>query len=457
MTGTPVAPSPRPLGRSAKSLHRPQQVKTAETANEAGERRRRRYDLTATAGGILWERGAHWKDQHRTVWCHRGTHAAEGEALPILRAIAGTGARMGDVVTCGHGWTCPVCGSKIAEKRRAELALGIERHVDAGGGVYLLSLTIPHTVRDDLAGLLELLTDARQRWRNAKRVKAILGTDGSAGSVGSIAALEVTVGWNGWHPHVHMLALTDRRGLAELPPLPDSDDLAGAAIDTLKVEWARVLLKVGAIQRDQVADVVRYGLNVRGGEKAAEYIAKYGESSWSLSREVASRHAKIGIRGTQAGFRHFTPFQLLEVAQAEGPHAIQARAMFREFAGAFKSRRMLVWSPGLKGRLDLVDVSDEDIAAELGEPVPGEEHQVATVTEAQFGRIVAAGALGDFLEYVRRECYDLMIAQDMVDGYVERLAQLQRDGPPYLRGVRWHSWGIPHRLRYETTEGAADA
>lgn len=454
MSGAPVAPSPRPLGRSAKSLHRRQEVKTAETANEAGARRQQRFELTATAGGILWERGEHWKDQHRTVWCHRGTHAAEGERLPILRAVAGTGARMGDVVTCGHGWTCPVCGAKIAERRRAELALGIERHVDAGGGVYLLSLTIPHTVSDKLAELLELLTDARQRWRNAKKVKAILGTDGSASSVGSITALEVTVGWNGWHPHVHMLALTSRRGLAELPPVPDCDDLAGAAIDTLKAEWARVLLKVGAIQREQIADVVRYGLNVRGGEQAAEYIAKYGESSWSLSREVASLHAKIGIRGTQAGFRHFTPFQLLEVARAEGDHANQARGMFREFAAAFEGRRMLVWSPGLKGRLELVDVSDEDIAAELGEPVPGEEHQVATVTDHQFARIVAAGAMGCFLEYVRRECYDLMIAQDMVDGFVERLEVRELHGPPTLRGVRWSSYGIPARLRYETVEAS---
>lgn len=412
-------------------------------------KRRRRFELTRVAGSALHEAGLHWKDQHATVWCHRGSNAAEGERLPVLRRGDSTGARVEGVITCGMGWTCPVCAAQIAEARRQELSLATERHCVSGGGVYLLSLTLPHTADQPLQLLLDQLLDARKRLQNCRKWK---DTWAQAGRIGSIAGLECTVGWNGWHPHVHMLVYADRRGLGE-GPADVNGDLASRAIDTLKLEWVRILSKLGVCNQAQASDVYKHGLNVRGGEKAAEYIAKFGDDHWGLSREMAATYAKIGVRGTQAGFQHFTPFQLLEIADAKGDNSIQARAMFREFSEAFKGRRMLTWSPGLKKHFNIADLDDADIAAELGAPAKAEEFKAATITQAQFSTITRGNLLGAFLEYVASECADLMIAQELVDGWIERNAEQARfkGSGRILQAVPWHM-KAPAKYRWEEVE-----
>lgn len=409
------------------------------------QRRQRRFELTRLAGSCLYEAGQHWKDQHATCWCHRGSNKAEGERLPVLRRGDSTGARLEGVITCGLGWTCPVCAAQIAEARRQELQLATERHCGAGGGVYLISGTLPHTADQTLEQLLELLLDARKRLQNCRKWKSTMET---AGRVGSITGLEVTVGWNGWHPHFHMLVFCNRGGLATGAP-DENGDLSSAQIDALKLEWVRILSKIGAVNQAQASDVYKHGLNVRGGDKAAEYIAKYGEDHWGLTREMASTYAKIGVRGTQAGFQHFTPFQLLEIADAEGDYSVQARAMFREFAQAFKGRRMLTWSPGLKKHFNIAELDDADIAAELGAAAKAEEFSVASISQAQFSTLTRHNLLGSFLAYVAIECADLCIAQDLIDSWIERRAgeATYRGSGKVLHAVPLHM-RAPARYRY---------
>lgn len=296
---------------------------------------------------------------------------------------------------------------------------------------------------------MDTLQDARKKLQNCRTWKAVWE---AAARVGSITGLEVTVGWNGWHPHFHMLVLADRRGLGEGAPSEDGD-LSSRAIDQLKLEWVRILSKIGVVNQSQASDVYKHGLNVRGGDKAAEYIAKYGEDHWGLTREMASTYAKIGVRGTQAGFQHFTPFQLLEIADAGGDYSIQARAMFREFAAAFKGRRMLTWSPGLKKAFNIAELDDADIAAELGSPAKAEEFQAATITQAQFSTLTRHNLLGAFLTYVATECADLFIAQELVDNWIERRAgdATFRGSGQVLHAVPWHI-KAPAKYRYHPIE-----
>lgn len=460
------APLPSTLGSNGKSVHAAQEEgpstvyanrpkRKAQPPRDAGAvlesvtRRQRRFELTRIAGSCLFEAGQHWKDQHATCWCHRGSNRAEGERLPVLRRGDSTGARIEGVITCGLGWTCPVCAAQIAEARRQELQLAVERHCGSGGGVYLLSCTLPHTADQPLQLLLDTLQNARKRLQNCRTWKTVWE---AAGRVGSITGLEVTVGWNGWHPHFHMLVLADRRGLGEGAP-NDEGDLSSRAIDQLKLEWVRILSKIGAVNQTQASDVYKHGLNVRGGDKAAEYIAKYGEDHWGLTREMASTYAKIGVRGTQAGFQHFTPFQLLEIADAGGDYSIQARAMFREFAQAFKGKRMLTWSPGLKKRFNIAELDDADIAAELGAPAKAEEFQAATISQGQFSTLTRHNLLGAFLTYVATECADLFIAQELVDHWIERRAGEARfrGSGQVLHAVPLHSYA-PARYRYHPQE-----
>lgn len=453
------------LGSNGKSVHtepaqggsvhknlpkrKPQGPRGKNDVISSAGKRRRRFELTRVAGSALHEQGKHWKDQHATVWCHRGSNAAEGERLPILRRGDSTGARVEGVITCGLGWTCPVCAAAISEARRQEMSLAVSRHCEAGGGVYLLTLTLPHQDNQPLKELLAQLLDARKKLQNCRKWKE---TWEQAGRLGSVAGLECTVGWNGWHPHVHMLVFANRRGLHEGPP-SEEGDLSSRAIDILKLEWVRILGKIGAITTDQRSDVYKHGLNVRGGEKAAEYIAKYGDDHWGLSREMAATYAKIGVRGTQAGFQHFTPFQLLEVADARGEYSVQARAMFREFAEAFKGRRMLTWSPGLKKHFAIAELDDQDIAAELGAPAKAEEFVAASISQAQFSTLTRGNLLGAFLEYVALECADLMIAQELVDHWIDERAQAAAfvGSGHVLRKVHLHSFA-PTRYQWEEAE-----
>lgn len=58
--------------------------------------------------------------------------------------------------------------------------------------------------------------------------------------------------------------------------------------------------------------MLAHALNVRGGNQAAEYIAKYGrDERWGQSSEMTRHYAKQGAAGERDGLLHFTPFQLL--------------------------------------------------------------------------------------------------------------------------------------------------
>ena len=57
-------------------------------------------------------------------------------------------------------------------------------------------------------------------------------------------------------------------------------------------------------------------------------------------------------------------FDLLRAVLAD-KNDKQAAALFAEFAKAFKGKRSLSWSNGLKAKFNLVEKDDEELAAEL--------------------------------------------------------------------------------------------
>ena len=69
-------------------------------------------------------------------------------------------------------------------------------------------------------------------------------------------------------------------------------------------------------------------------------------------------HIKKGKAGGE------TPFDLLRAVLADKEDK-QAAALFAEFAKAFKGKRQLSWSNGLKAKFNLVEKDDEELAAEL--------------------------------------------------------------------------------------------
>lgn len=244
-----------------------------------------------------------------------------------LRCKCSGGVYPCNVETCGNFWACAVCSAKIQTRRGAEVIVGADAWVAQGGSLGMVTLTARHGEWMDLRDVLGAVTGSWRKLRSRKewrRLRKLIG--------GTVKALEVTVGENGWHPHLHVLLF--------IRPGVDVSEVEGLCAE-LHVPWAGLL-------RSQlgVAPSVEHGIDFRPlNASAAAYVAKIGY-------EVASPGTKSGR----------TVFGLLEDA-SDG----EAEAFFRciEFFDTMKGRHSLDWSPGLRDRLGLrAEKSDEELAQE---------------------------------------------------------------------------------------------
>lgn len=319
-----------------------------------------------------------------------------------IKAAPGV-ARFGGLVTCGSGWTCPVCSGVIGERRRAELSAALVKHTQAGGLVYLVTFTMPHAAADRLADGLAMLDQARKTWKNRAAYKRLRE---SAGMVGTVTALEVTHGRNGWHPHCHALIFVGR-------PLTETEK------DEMRSTWCAALLKAGADSAKR-ADILAHGLDIRGGEDAAAYVTKYGrEESWGITSEVTRAHVK-GARGEGQ-----KPFGLLELSA--GGDA-RAAALFVEYAECFHGKRLLTWSPGLKARFGIDEIEDEAAAADDAPELVG----VAWLTPEQWRMVLTRDARADLLAFAAKYLDGVDDPQAEVDAYIDALSRMPR------RSSGWH-------------------
>jgi hypothetical protein len=236
--------------------------------------------------------------------------------------------------TCGSVWVCPVCAAKIGERRRCEVEQGISAARDRGWSVLLLTFTFSHGPLDALSGSLKRFLRAQASMAASRRYKGLMTL---YGAVGTIRALECSVGFNGWHPHRHVLLILDA-------PI--------SALEVVALEAALFALWSAAAGKSGLSMDRRHGLTVQSTWGAVgDYVAK-----WGIAAELTK--PKMG-RGA-----HLSPFQLLGLAADTGEAA--ALSLFREYAEVFKGRRQLVWSDGLRDRLGVgAEKSDSEVAEEV--------------------------------------------------------------------------------------------
>lgn len=236
---------------------------------------------------------------------------------------------------CASPWVCPVCSAKISERRREEVAQAIAQATASGLVVYLLTLTFPHGLGDDLD---KIVTDSLKAYSKLFSGKAGAKLRERIGLQGTIRAMEVTHGTsNGFHPHFHVLLFLDP-AKALMPYYVHSQ---------IAPRWQAVAVSSGL-----PCPSLEYGCHVDGGEKAAHYVSK--GSNWGLESEITKGQSKVAK--TDKGR---TPFALLfEYANGDK----QAGALFAEYARVFQGKRQLVWSNGLKRRFSVVDHTDEELA-----------------------------------------------------------------------------------------------
>lgn len=277
-------------------------------------------------------KGTKW----RVTRCARSVN---GSDVAVLFSPSVKRAHFGNLQICGSVWTCPPCAAKVGERRKAEVVAASDLHVEAGGGLYMMTYTFAHQREEQCPDLVKRLRVALTWMRKHRRYKKLVQY---AGFVGLIRALEVTHGEaNGWHPHVHELWLT-------------TSPLSRAVLRLVQKDlfelWRDACNVAGLGTPNRKA-----GVTCIEAYSGAQYVAKFGrETTWGTGAELTKSHTKRGRKASR------TPFDLLRLS-ADGDK--RAGSLFIQFADAFFGSRQLYWSPGLKAAFQIAEISDEEAAS----------------------------------------------------------------------------------------------
>ena len=232
---------------------------------------------------------------------------------------------------CENVWICPVCASTITERRKHELATII---ANSNYQTFMGTFTLRHKQHQTLKHSLTVITKAwysftgGEWWQNFKK---------EFGLVGQIRATEVTYGWNGWHPHFHVLFFFERETTAEA--------LYKHTVD----RWVKFLKKKGG------SGTKKRSINFQKSDDfISEYMAKWGHNpqgvKWSIEHEMAKQPVK---RSKSGGL---TPQNILMVASnPDMPRDARGKAidLWREYYKATFRKNQL---NGLKKMLDHLEL-----------------------------------------------------------------------------------------------------
>ena len=376
-----AAAEPGPLGTNAKYSPTPQKVdpETGEiTGRDPMETKVQRFILQSVARKLFDNKTSRLNKCLRLRAAHQD--------VQVWKSIEHKTTHYKGLQTCGSVWICPVCSAKIAERRRLEIIQAMEAHRQAGGCVNMLTLTAPHQVKDNLVDLLAKQAKALHSFWRDREVNRILE---EMATIGQIRALEPTHGRlspqnNGWHPHYHVLMF---QGIGVDLARFDQAQMTDWQV-RLYLRWAARCVAAGLGEPSYA-----HGLKLHNGDEAAKYVSK-----WGLEDEMTKGHTKKAIYGE-------TPFDLLRALQAD-PDDKQAAALFIEYAKAFKGKRQLHWSKGLKKRYQVTEKTDEALAAETDDKA----RLLGMLTIEQWRDVLAVEGRGAVLSVAASGGWDALAA-----------------------------------------------
>lgn len=284
------------------------------------------------------------------------------QSVRILKTPEFQKAHYAGLCRCCSVWLDPVCASKITERRRAELVAAVATAKAMGWQVMLLTATVPHGLGDDVNGMLDQMLKAWRKMtddRQGKQIRKLFDIRGT------IRTLEVTDGENGFHPHFHALLFIGSTF---------SPESVQAGFLPL---WQDACVKAGLPCPSDYR-----GLRVDDGSWAERYVTK-----WGLEDEMVRGHTKAA-----RGDKGMTPWDLLRDILKNRSQRSEER--FRLYADAFKGRRQLYWSNGLKAKLGVEEVTDEELVAIEEESA----YVLAELTEDQWRAVLATNSEAALLD-----------------------------------------------------------
>ena len=353
--------SGHPIGsgfKSSKSEH-VIDVKTGEIISrsvyESRLSKKNRYDLKDSASEVLLSyygsnppiKPNGYKKRHRTCDCMNTTISSN---VQIHRSSSSKSTSYSGLVQCGSVWTCPVCAGKINERRSSEMRQAFDLAKEQGYQVSLLTLTAPHTSGDKIEDLSVKMRKAITHFWGQRSIKKWKKQNEV---LGHIRSFEVRHGQNGWHPHFHILIFSKESLLSDK--------------DFLLDYWQRAALSAGL---DCPND---YGLDIRNGDYAGEYINKFANDgefiktssgdnvTWDMADEMTKGNTKQGKNGS------LSPWDILRKISDESlsdTDRRKYRMLFLFYARAMHGVAQLRWSNGLKKHFHIDEKSDQDLVEE---------------------------------------------------------------------------------------------
>jgi len=290
------------------------------------------------------------------------------------------------LMKCGLAWVCPLCSSRLSEKRREILRQALDASRDKYVPV-MVSYTVQHGPGDRLADLLTGMLAAYRRmrqsrfWRDLKEEYLIAG---------ECRALEITHGASGWHPHFHTILFIDiaiLQYIQEGETTYDLNRLYQSLTQQLTSEW------IAHLEHFHLTAQRGPGLHARGDWESLDvYLTKGGQAmpkqaeKWSVAEEMT----KGGRKRAANGSVNVWDMLLLHYA-GQRPYG----ALFVEYFHATKGRSLFQWTPGMLAKLGVTDVSDTDAIENEGEKG---DTLLIRLTADHWRRVLDAGAEGALLD-----------------------------------------------------------
>ncbi len=256
---------------------------------------------------------------------------------------------------CDNPWTCPVCSEKINARRREEVLHTVTEWEAMGGMTLMLTYTMQHDRTDDADVITTQLRNAyRKLWKdrvgqNLKQKYGIKHT---------ISHLDVTLGENGWHPHLHVIVFVDPTvASGENIDFFNDEKLREHVESDVGPEWIRCLNHFGGDA------TLEHGLLASTGDQfRRDYLAKFGKMlvrdyKRTIAYEITSNRSKQ-LKGLH-------PFEVLELSQGKAKSYYGRK--WHEYVLFTKHRKQLTWSPGLKALVGLDDLTDTEVVEEHNE------------------------------------------------------------------------------------------
>ena len=148
--------------------------------------------------------------------------------------------------------------------------------------------------------------------------------------------------------------------------------------------WLRVCIKSGLVDANDFKkqeQFLEHSLDLKFNCSTSDYLAKFDDkSNWGIDREIAKASTK---KGKSDGMH---PFELAHRGY---------NSLFIEYTEAIKGRAQLFWSRGLKEKVGLNNIQDEEITEENED-----DNFIGALDKDHWGKVIKTELRAKVLEMV---------------------------------------------------------